>query len=69
MEKHGSYLTDEGLEVEYSVWEDSGDWFTPPSSLVEIKEIKYNGINVTNLLFEIADEYIDNIKDKIKEDE
>ena len=67
MSKKDTYLTEEGLEFEFTVWEDSGDYHTPSYYSVEIDKIIYEDIDVTDLLFTIADEYVDNIKTKLEE--
>ena len=67
MNKKDTYLTEEGLEFEFTVWEDSGDYDTPAYYSVEIDKINYNKEDVTDLLFNIADEYVDNIRRKIEE--
>ena len=67
MSKKDIYLTEEGLEFEFTVWEDSGDYYTPSYHSVEIDKIIYEDIDVTDLLFTIADEYVDNIKTKLEE--
>lgn len=64
-----TYLTEEGLEFEFTVWEDSGDYHTPSHHSVEIDKIIYNKIDVTDLLFNIADEYVANITSKIEDNE
>jgi len=69
MNKKDTYLTEEGLEFEFTVWEDSGDYDTPAYYSVEIDKIIYNKEDVTDLLFNIADEYVDNIRRKIEENE
>lgn len=69
MNRKDTYLTEEGLEFEFTVWEDSGDYHTPSYHSVEIDKIKYENIDVTDLLFNIADEYVDNIRIKIEENE
>ena len=69
MNKKNTYITEEGLEFEFTVWEDSGDYDTPAYYSVEIDKIKYENIDVTDLLFNIADEYVLNIKLKIEENE
>tara|TARA_R100001463_G_scaffold110398_1_gene165144 strand:+ start:1259 stop:1468 length:210 start_codon:yes stop_codon:yes gene_type:complete len=69
MSKKDTYLTDDGLEFEFTVWEDSGDYYTPSYHSVEIHKIIYNNIDVTDLLFNVANEYVENIRDIIKEDE
>tara|TARA_Y100000052_G_scaffold24979_1_gene28042 strand:+ start:857 stop:1066 length:210 start_codon:yes stop_codon:yes gene_type:complete len=69
MNKKDTYLTEEGLEFEFTVWEDSGDYYTPSYYSVEIDKIIYNKEDVTDLLFNIADEYVDNIRRKIEENE
>ena len=69
MNKKDTYLTEEGLEFEFTVWEDSGDYDTPAYYSVEINKIKYENIDVSDLLFNIADEYVGIIKEKIEENE
>jgi len=69
MNRKDTYLTEEGLEFEFTVWEDSGDYDTPAYYSVEIDKIIYNKEDVTDLLFNIADEYVDNIRRKIEENE
>ena len=69
MSKKDTYLTDDGLEFEFTVWEDSGDYYTPCYHSVEIHKIIDNNIDVTDLLFNVANEYVENIRDIIKEDE
>ncbi len=67
MNRKDTYLTENGLEFEFTVWEDSGDYHTPSYYSVEIDKIIYNKIDLTDLLFNIADEYVANIKSKIEE--
>ena len=69
MNRKDTYLTEEGLEFEFTVWEDSGDYDTPAYYSVEIDKIIYNKEDVTDLLFNIANEYVDNIRRKIEENE
>ena len=69
MSKKDTYLTEEGLEFEFTVWEDSGDYDTPAYYSVEIDKIIYENVDVSDLLFTIADEYVDNIRRKIEENE
>lgn len=69
MNRKDTYLTEEGLEFEFKVWEDSGDYDTPAYYSVEIDKINYQDTDVTDLLFNIADEYVSNIKRKIEENE
>ena len=69
MNKKDTYLTEEGLEFEFTVWEDSGDYDTPAYYSVEIDKIIFNKQDVTDLLFNIADEYVDNIRRKIQDNE
>ena len=67
MSKKDTYLTEEGLEFEFTVWEDSGDYNTPAYYSVEIDKIIYENVDVSDLLFTIADEYVASIKQKIQE--
>jgi|TARA_R100000084_G_scaffold105370_1_gene62750 hypothetical protein len=69
MNKKDTYITEEGLEFQFTVWEDSGDYDTPAYYSVEIDKITYKNTDVTDLLFNIADEYVDNIRRKIEDDE
>ena len=69
MIKKDTYLTEEGLEFEFTVWEDSGDYDTPAYYSVEIDKIIYKNTDITDLLFNIADEYVGIIKEKIEEKE
>ena len=64
-----TYLTEEGLEFEFIVWEDYGTYYNPAYRSVEITKINYKNTDVTDLLFNIADEYVDNIRTKIEENE
>ena len=45
MNRKDTYLTEEGLEFEYTVWEDYGDYHTPFYHSVEIDKITYNKID------------------------
>jgi len=69
MNRKDTYLTEEGLEFEFTVWEDSGDYHTPAYYSVEIDKIIFNKEDVTDLLFNIADEYVSSIKRKIEKNE
>jgi hypothetical protein len=69
MNRKDTYLTEEGLEFEFTVWEDSGDYYTPSYHSVEIDKIIYEDTDVTDLLFTIADEYVANITEKIENNE
>ena len=69
MNKKDTYITEEGLEFQFTVWEASGDYDTPAYYSVEIDKITYKNTDVTDLLFNIADEYVDNIRRKIEDDE
>jgi hypothetical protein len=69
MNRKDTYLTEEGLEFEFTVWEDSGDYHTPSYHSVEIDKIIYEDTDVTDLLFTIADEYVANITEKIENNE
>jgi len=69
MNRKDTYLTEEGLEFQFTVWEDSGDYDTPAYYSVEIDKIMLDNKDVTDLLFNISDEYVANIKTKIEEKE
>ena len=62
-----TYTTLEGLEVEYTLHEDKGTYTDPPCFEVEIESITYNGTNVTDLLYEIADDYCWSLTEKLEE--
>ena len=67
MSKKGTHITEDGLEFEFTVWEDSGDYSTPSYHSVEIDKIIYNDIDLTDLLFNVANEYVENIREIIEE--
>jgi len=69
MNRKDTYLTEEGLEFEFTVWEDSGDYHTPSYHSVEIDKITYEKTDLTDLLFNIADEYVEKIRLKIEDNE
>tara|TARA_Y100001937_G_scaffold15835_2_gene21701 strand:+ start:5351 stop:5560 length:210 start_codon:yes stop_codon:yes gene_type:complete len=69
MNKKETYITEEGLEFEFTIWECDGDFETPAYYSVEIDKINYEDTDVTDLLFNIADEYVDNIRRKIQDNE
>jgi len=69
MNRKDTYLTEEGLEFEVTVWEDSGDYHTSAYYSVEIDKIMLDNKDVTDLLFNIADDYVSRIKQKIEKKE
>tara|TARA_R100000315_G_scaffold57365_1_gene31998 strand:- start:547 stop:768 length:222 start_codon:yes stop_codon:yes gene_type:complete len=66
-DKIDEYLTDEGVVFEYTVWECEGNYEVKPYHAIEINKMTYNGNDVTDLLFNIADKYVGIIKEKIEE--
>ena len=69
MNKKDTYLTQEKVEFNYTIWECDGDYDTPAYYAVEIDKIIYKDTDVTDLLFNLADEYVANIREKIEEKE
>ena len=67
--KINTYLTDEGVVFEYIIWECDGDYYTKPYYVIEIDKMIYEDKDVTDLLFNIADKYVYNIRTKIEEEE
>ena len=64
-----TYLTEEGVEFEYTICDCCGDYDTPGSHHLEIDKIIFEGKDVTYLLFDIADVYVYNIAQKIEQEE
>lgn len=69
MIKKDTYLTEDQVEFNYTIWECDGDYETPAYYSVEIDKIIYKNTDITDLLFNIADEYVGIIKEKIEEKE
>ena len=69
MNKKDTYLTEDQVEFIYKIWECDGDFETPAYYAVEIDKIIYKDTDITDLLFNIADEYVGIIKEKIEEKE
>ena len=69
MIKKDTYLTEDQVEFKYTIWECDGDYETPAYYSVEIDKIIYKNTDITDLLFNIADEYVGIIKEKIEEKE
>ena len=69
MIKKDTYLTEDQVEFNYTIWECDGDYETPAYYSVEIDIIIYKNTDITDLLFNIADEYVGIIKEKIEEKE
>jgi|TARA_R100000084_G_C4645749_1_gene146606 hypothetical protein len=53
-----THITSENLEVEYTYWNDGGTYYDSPENVIEIDKLKYNGTDITELLFDIAEPYI-----------
>ena len=62
-----TFTTEEGLEVEYTFYKDDGTYIDPPSVQIDIESITYNGINIMDLLYEIADDYCWSLTEKLQE--
>ena len=69
MIKKDTYLTEDQVEFNYTIWECDGDYETPAYYSVEIDKIIYKNTDITDLLFNIADEYVGIIKEKIEDKE
>ncbi len=61
-----NYTTDEGLDIEYTFWHDKGDYHNEEDCGVEIEKITYNNMDVTDLLFNIAHRYMDEMIDELE---
>ena len=62
----GIYEIDDVLiQYEYNV--DGGDWHTQPHTKVEILSMKYQGIEVQDLLINIANDWYENVIESIEE--
>jgi hypothetical protein len=62
----GTYETD-GVFIEYEYYIDAGDWEQPPHSEVEIKSMEYENADVHDLLYNIANDWYENVKETIEE--
>ena len=69
MIKKDIYFTEDQVEFHYTIWECDGDFETPAYYAVEIDKIIFKDTDVTDLLFNIADEYVANITEKVEEKE
>lgn len=67
MTQNLTHLTDEGLVIDYTYWYDLGNRFQQQEFEVEIKKIVFEGIDVTNLLLNVADGYIDDLIERLEE--
>ena len=65
MTKKDTYLTENQVEFNYTIWECDGDYDTPAYYSVEIDKIIYKDTDVTDLLFTLADEYVANINTRV----
>ena len=62
----GTYETD-GINIEYEYYVDAGDWEQPPHSEVEIKSMEYEGTDVQDLLYNVANDWYENVIETIEE--
>ncbi len=62
----GTYETD-NVHIEYELTIDGGSWIDQPYSSVEIKNMKYEGVDVHDLLYNIANDWYENVKETIEE--
>jgi len=65
MKTNLTHLTDEGLEVDYTLWEDKGDYYQPPHHEVEITKIVFEGVDVTELMFNVAEQHISQLEESL----
>ena len=61
-----THTTDQGLEIEYTYWHDRGDYFQPEEYGIEIQKIMFEGVDVTDLLYYVADNYLDELVDELE---
>lgn len=62
------YYTDTGLEIKYLIHKDSGDYLQPPHNEIEIISICYNDIDITDLMYETSEPYLETLIEKIEDD-
>ena len=62
-----TYTTKEGLFIEYTLDKDKGTYIDPPCLNVEINKIEYEGTDLTELLYEIADDFCLQLTEKLEE--
>ena len=67
MEMHLNYETNNGCEVEFVYSYDYGTWEQPPYSELEIKSIKYLGIDLLDLLEDVAHEWLEDLSETLEE--
>tara|TARA_R110002167_G_scaffold1338_3_gene5972 strand:+ start:1142 stop:1360 length:219 start_codon:yes stop_codon:yes gene_type:complete len=67
MTQNLTHLTDEGLVIDYTFWYDQGSRFQQEEFEVEIKKIVFEDVDVTNLLLNVADGYIDDLIERLEE--
>tara|TARA_Y100000361_G_scaffold73819_1_gene65348 strand:+ start:17082 stop:17306 length:225 start_codon:yes stop_codon:yes gene_type:complete len=58
-------IDDVSIQYEYNV--DGGDWENPPHTEVEILSMKHQGIEVQDLLINIANDWYENVIESIEE--
>ena len=64
--KQGTYETN-GIDIVYEYYVDTGDWQQPPHYEVEIKSMQYKGTDVHDLLYNIANDWYENVIETIEE--
>tara|TARA_Y100001938_G_scaffold40181_1_gene55667 strand:+ start:1150 stop:1374 length:225 start_codon:yes stop_codon:yes gene_type:complete len=62
----GIYEIDDVL-IQYEYYVDGGDWENPPYTEVEILSMKHQGVEVQDLLINIANDWYENIKENIEQ--
>ena len=61
-----TYYTDTGLEIEYTIHEDKGDYLQPPHFEVELVAIYYDDYLVTPLMYDVAEPYLQELTEEIE---
>tara|TARA_R100001510_G_C7605736_1_gene170957 strand:- start:639 stop:854 length:216 start_codon:yes stop_codon:yes gene_type:complete len=62
----GTYERD-NVVISYELTIDGGTWIDPPYTSIEIKTMTYEGVDVYDLICNIADDWYENVEDYIKE--
>jgi len=64
--EHLTHLTDTDIEVQYTYYEDKGDYENEYYSSLEIQKMIYEGIDIKDLLLEVAPDYIDDLTERLE---
>ena len=62
-----THITSENLEVSYTYYSDKGDYYQPPHTEVEIDSIFYKDTDVTSLILEVAQDYVEDLTERLEQ--